>query len=244
MSNVEPGVTKQDLPYRDSLEALHARKAAIDADLDKLRARAAELNILTTRESELLRERATLDAHLRTEGQKRGLPLLQAARVASPCSASWDNMVGDEQVRHCSACDKNVYNLSAMTSADAESLLRANVSGELCIRFYRRADGTVMTVDCPVGVRTKRRKQLVFAAAGAGALAMTAATAALTTATQGREAPAAIESEARAPLTGTLAHFEPEVPNGPATMGSAPPPQSPKPPPKAPAKAPAKAPQR
>ena len=97
--------------------------------------------------------------------------MLDSVRVASPCSADWAEMIGDEKVRFCSSCEKNVYNLSAMTSADAEHLLGASAGGELCVRFYQRADGTVMTADCPVGVKRKRRKKLALAVAGAGALA-------------------------------------------------------------------------
>lgn len=102
---------------------------------------------------------------------KRTLPMLESVRVASPCPADWGQMIGDEKVRFCTGCEKNVYNLSAMTSADAEHLLGASAGGELCVRFYQRADGTVMTSDCPVGVTRKRRKKLALAVAGAGALA-------------------------------------------------------------------------
>lgn len=102
---------------------------------------------------------------------RRALPMLDSVRVASPCSADWTQMVGDEKVRFCTSCEKNVYNLSAMTSADAEDLLGASAGGELCVRFYQRVDGTVMTSDCPVGVTRKRRKKLALAIAGAGALA-------------------------------------------------------------------------
>jgi hypothetical protein len=45
------------------------------------------------------------------------------------------------------------------------------------VRFYQRADGTVLTADCPVGVRRKRVRRGVLVAAGAGALAAAAASA-------------------------------------------------------------------
>jgi hypothetical protein len=32
----------------------------------------------------------------------------------------------------------------------------------MCVRFYRRSDGTMLTQDCPVGVRAARRKTLVL----------------------------------------------------------------------------------
>lgn len=74
-------------------------------------------------------------------------------RVASPCSASWDAMDGDDRARFCVHCTKNVYDLSAMSRAEAEALVRGK-EGRLCVRFYRRADGTVLTDNCPVGLRT------------------------------------------------------------------------------------------
>jgi hypothetical protein len=61
-------------------------------------------------------------------------------------------MVGDERTRFCSLCRRNVYNLSALTSKEALDLLQSQGS-EICGLLYRRADGTVLTADCPVGQR-------------------------------------------------------------------------------------------
>jgi hypothetical protein len=82
----------------------------------------------------------------------RSLDILNNIQVASPCDADWKDMRGDDQVRHCLLCDRNVYNLSALTADDAVKLIE-ETEGRLCGRFYRRADGTVMTADCPVGIR-------------------------------------------------------------------------------------------
>jgi hypothetical protein len=87
---------------------------------------------------------------------KIGLPLEQVS-VASPCTASWDAMTGDGRVRHCGQCDRHVYNLSEMRREDAEALVQS-VEGRMCIRFYRRADGTLLTDDCPVGLQAVRRQ--------------------------------------------------------------------------------------
>lgn len=83
--------------------------------------------------------------------------LLQNVRVASPCSVNWDAMPGGERVRSCAQCNHKVYNLSEMPAADAAQLLRAS-EGRICVRFYRRSDGTVMTKDCPVGLRAVRQR--------------------------------------------------------------------------------------
>jgi hypothetical protein len=80
----------------------------------------------------------------------RGIIPLDQIRVASPCRTSWDRMAGDGRVRYCGQCEKNVYNLSGMTRHEAEDLIARN-EGRLCVRFFRRADGTVLTQDCPVG---------------------------------------------------------------------------------------------
>jgi hypothetical protein len=89
--------------------------------------------------------------------------------IASPCPARWEDMGGDHQVRFCDHCRKNVYNLSAMTSAEAAGLLRAK-SGNLCARIYQRADGTVLTEDCPVGIARHWRRVKMFVAGGVAAI--------------------------------------------------------------------------
>jgi hypothetical protein len=82
---------------------------------------------------------------------------LDDVKVAAPCPASWDEMRGDEQVRFCSQCSLNVYNLSGMSKREAESLI-ARTEGRLCVRFYRRTDGTVLTNNCPTGLRALKRR--------------------------------------------------------------------------------------
>lgn len=82
---------------------------------------------------------------------------LSHVRVASPCPADWDSMIGDERVRFCGQCELNVYNLSAMTKTQAENLI-AGTERRLCVRFYRREDGSIITQDCPVGLRAFRRR--------------------------------------------------------------------------------------
>ncbi len=82
---------------------------------------------------------------------------LNNIKIASPCSANWDEMIGDNQKRYCGECKLNVYNLSGMSQTQAESLL-INSEGRLCVRFFRRQDGTVLTKDCPVGWAKVKQK--------------------------------------------------------------------------------------
>lgn len=90
---------------------------------------------------------------------------LDKVRIASPCAANWNEMRGDERKRYCAMCRLNVYNLSDMTQSEAESFL-INAEGRVCLRVHRRADGTVITKDCPVGwARVKRKVSRTAAAA-------------------------------------------------------------------------------
>lgn len=72
---------------------------------------------------------------------------LSQLRITQQCPARWSHMVGDDQVRHCGKCDRNVYNVSAMTRDEALRVIEAH-EGKMCMRFYSRPDGTVMTKDC------------------------------------------------------------------------------------------------
>ncbi len=136
------------MAYRDEIEALSARAAALEG-------------VVADRTKELEDARRLLD-----EAKARAsLPVLDDIRVAAPCSADWAKMTGDERVRACGDCQKNVYNLSEMTRDEAQALL-IEKEGKLCVRYFRRHDGTILTKDCAVGVSRRRRHR--FIAAGAG----------------------------------------------------------------------------
>ena len=164
-------------PYRNEIDALLERKTVLEAEIAKLREQTTGLDELRAREAEVARELVAVDGRLAAGGvTRRPLPLLDQVRVASPCKADWNEMLGDERVRFCLGCEKNVYNLSSMPRVDAEALLRERLGSEVCVRFYQRTDGTILTQDCPVGVTKKRRRKLALAVAGAGAMAAAAAT--------------------------------------------------------------------
>jgi hypothetical protein len=94
---------------------------------------------------------------------------LDRMAVASPCPVAWNDMVGDDRVRFCNQCNLNVYNISTMTRTEAESFI-ANAEGRICAKLYRRADGSILTRDCPVGLRAVRKKVSRAAAAAFSAL--------------------------------------------------------------------------
>jgi hypothetical protein len=93
---------------------------------------------------------------------------LDKIRIASPCSANWDEMYGNERKRFCKDCKLNVYDLSGLRQRAAEDLL-LNSEGRVCLRVFRRRDGTVITEDCRVGRKriTKRRSKILAIAAAA-----------------------------------------------------------------------------
>lgn len=99
---------------------------------------------------------------------------LDALKIARPCGADWAAMTGDARVRFCNLCQLNVYNLSEMSRADAEALV-AEREGRVCVRFYRRADGTMITQDCPVGLAAVKRRVALMAASIFGFLSLTSA---------------------------------------------------------------------
>ena len=78
-------------------------------------------------------------------------------RIASPCPVGWETMKGDARTRHCDLCQLNVYNVAELTRAEVENLI-ATREGRLCMRLYKRADGTILTKDCPTGVRAYRKR--------------------------------------------------------------------------------------
>lgn len=94
---------------------------------------------------------------------------LDNVRVAAPCPADWDSMYGNERVRFCGQCQLNVYNLSAMSKAQAEQLI-GQAEGRLCVRYYKRRDGSIITQNCPVGLRAIKRRLSRIATAVASSL--------------------------------------------------------------------------
>jgi hypothetical protein len=82
---------------------------------------------------------------------------LDGVKIASPCGANWNEMRGNERKKYCAMCKLNVYNLSEMTQTEAENFL-INSEGRVCLKIHRRADGTVITQNCPVGLAKIKQK--------------------------------------------------------------------------------------
>lgn len=87
--------------------------------------------------------------------RKRALEILT---IEEPCEEPWDGMrdLGDGR-RHCAMCMQDVFDLSRMTREAAEALVFED-SKRVCVRFFRRSDGTVVTSDCtPIRHRALRK---------------------------------------------------------------------------------------
>jgi hypothetical protein len=135
------------MAYRNDVDALEARKVALEYEVG---AKAKE------------RDEA---ARLLGEAKVRAkLPILDNIRVATPCHVEWDSMTGDDRVRNCDSCKKDVFNLSLMSRDEAETLLREKTGG-LCVRYFQRHDGTIMLADCTIGKRQRRNRRLIVAGA-------------------------------------------------------------------------------
>lgn len=99
---------------------------------------------------------------------------LNRLRIATPCPASWAEMRGDDRARFCAQCEQHVYDFSKMTAEDGMALIREK-EGKVCGRLWRRADGTLITADCPVGTMRlvrKRSKRMPLLAASLMASAL------------------------------------------------------------------------
>lgn len=154
------------MQHRAPLAALEDRYGKVGTEIERNERR---LGALEGARVEMERERQQIAAQLDTQ-EKEPTPLFAKLAIASPCPASWDDMRGDNRVRFCGECKKNVYNVSEMTRLEAEELLRKNGDGDMCVRFYERADGTILTQDCPVGVQKKQRRKLALAVIGGTAM--------------------------------------------------------------------------
>lgn len=162
-------------PFRNDVDALKTRLTSLDEEAAALQAKTQEYEAARARLVQLEAERADLRRELDTRN-RRQTPYLDTLRIASPCNEAWDNMVGDERTRFCGKCQKNVHNISEMTRDEAETFLEST-AGAACVRMYKRVDGTILTADCPVGVRKKRVKRLFLATVGGGLAAVAGAVA-------------------------------------------------------------------
>lgn len=146
-------------------DAYRNDRGALQERANHLRARVAELRALDDERRGVTEELAAVEKRL-ADAEKRTLPLLDRVSVAAPCNVPWSSMQGDDRVRFCGQCSKNVFNLSALSREEATAFV-SSIEGGACVRFYRRSDGTMLTADCPVGVRRRRKRRILGVAVSA-----------------------------------------------------------------------------
>jgi hypothetical protein len=97
---------------------------------------------------------------------------LDSLRIVTPCTVPWSSMNGDDAVRFCAKCRKNVYNVAALDPAEALALVE-RAEGRVCMQLTRRTDGTVVTGDCWAQLRRARKRGLLALAVAAPAILAT-----------------------------------------------------------------------
>lgn len=140
------------------------RRDALARELEDMEEHLAARRALDEKVARLRRELAAAEENIAQARARTSLPLLERVSVNSPCPERWEAMEGDDLVRFCRRCAKNVYDLSALDADQAEALLRER--GEsMCVTFYRRPDGTILTQECIGGTRRRARRRQGMAAA-------------------------------------------------------------------------------
>lgn len=107
--------------------------------------------------------------------------LLDQIQIKSPCSADWNSMIGNDQIRFCEHCNLSVQDISQMTRKRVLRLA-AHSKGRLCIRYQRRPDGSLVTKS--VGQKLhqiSRRASRIAAGAFSATLSISSAVAQPTT---------------------------------------------------------------
>jgi hypothetical protein len=85
--------------------------------------------------------------------------VLNMVAIDIPCAVPWENMYGDSRVRQCDRCQRQVIDLTELTTAEAIKVLDG-AGNPPCVRFSRGPDGRVKTADCAAGVRGWIRRRL------------------------------------------------------------------------------------
>lgn len=181
------------MAYRDEREPLRSQRDELFARLGALETRddpKAECE-----RGQLVRELDAVLARLTELAAPRRLPLLSSIRIATPCPAKWESMVGGDRVRHCGICDREVWNLTALDPDEAEAFLaeRCASAGSWPMRVCPRTDGYVQNGRCgPGSARLGRAIAATLVLGLAGGVAIDWSVSSSTSATAvPRETPAA-----------------------------------------------------
>jgi hypothetical protein len=99
---------------------------------------------------------------------------IDSITVPVPCTEDWNSMHGNDQVRFCSHCSKNVHNLAVVSRKQATRLVRAS-GGSLCIQ-YRQDSKTGAPVFAGQPVKIMRRPSSITTGVFVAAMGMSGVT--------------------------------------------------------------------
>ena len=106
--------------------------------------------------------------------------------IPSPCSADWNSMIGNNQVRFCEHCHLDVHDLSQLTRSQAERLI-ARSNGRVCVRYHQDEKAGQLTLPVSQKLhRIGRRVSRIAAGAFTATLSVSSAVAQQTVTLQGR----------------------------------------------------------
>jgi hypothetical protein len=151
------------MAYRDQHAVLWDQKVELERAQEAVR---TERVALDQQERSIESELQGLRSRLVETKPSDGASLLENLKIATPCPAKWEDMVGGHRERHCLDCKKSVFNISGMTKVEAEAFLASTQREKPCVTFLQRADGTILTSDCLIGQNRRRLKVLSAFAAG------------------------------------------------------------------------------
>ena len=69
---------------------------------------------------------------------------LENVTVPNPCPMSWEQMTGNDEIRHCASCQHKVYNISEMPKRRALKVLN-QPENTVCISYYRDDQNQIVT---------------------------------------------------------------------------------------------------
>jgi hypothetical protein len=91
-------------------------------------------------------------------------------QIVKPCTRDWADMKGTSAMRHCTSCEKSVYNVSMLTEREADAAF-ASRPAEVCVIYYVDADGDVVFYPEADPSRRRSPRHRLVAALAASALA-------------------------------------------------------------------------
>ncbi len=83
-------------------------------------------------------------------------------KIKNPCSANWDQMIGNDWVRFCEHCQLTVNDLTPLTPKRVRRLI-ADAKGRLCVRYQQGPDGNILLKPVAQQLHQIRRRISKFA---------------------------------------------------------------------------------